>query len=116
MRTLIKLFIILVVVVGVLAGGGFAAMQYRKKQSLPRFATATATSGKIETVVNSTGPIKPVQSVSVGSFVSGPILEIKVDFNDAVKKGQLIALIDPRLPQAALDREKAAFDTQEAEL
>ena len=116
MRTLIKWFLILAVIGAVLAGAGFAAMKYLKSQSVPRFTTATATTGKIETVVNSTGPIKPVQSVSVGSFVSGPILEIKVDFNDTVKKGQLLALIDPRLPQAALDREKAAFDTQEAEL
>ncbi|HVK11388.1 MAG TPA: efflux RND transporter periplasmic adaptor subunit [Gemmataceae bacterium] len=116
MRTLIKWLVILGVIGAVLAGAGYGAMKYLKTQSVPRFTTAAVTTGKIETVVNSTGPIKPVQSVSVGSFISGPILEIFVDFNDAVKKGQLLARIDPRLPQASLDRENAAFDTQEAEL
>ena len=67
-------------------------------------------------MVNSTGPIKPVQSVSVGSFVSGPIQTIHVDFNSTVKKGQVLALIDPRLSDASLNREKAALATQDAEL
>ena len=55
-------------------------------------------------------------SVSVGSFVSGPISEILVDFNDKVKKGQLLARIDPRLLQSAYDREQAALATQKADL
>ena len=77
---------------------------YLKAKSIPRFTTATVNTGKVETVVNSTGTVKPVRSVSVGAFVSGPIAEILVDFNDEVKKGDLLARIDPRLYKAALDR------------
>ena len=57
-----------------------------------------------------------MQSVSVGSFVSGPIAEILVDFNDEVTKDQVLAKIDPRLLQAAVDREQAGLATAEAEL
>ena len=116
MRRLLKWFLILAVVGGGLAAAGVMGQQYLKAKAVPKFTTATVSTGKIETVVNSTGPIKPVQSVSVGSFVSGPITEIKVDFNDKVKKDQLLALIDPRLLQSAYDREQATLDTQKAEL
>src|SRR6476469_9986294 len=97
MRRLLKWLLILVVVFGGLAAAGHFGQQYLKAKSVPRFTTVAVSTGKIETVVNSSGPIKPVQSVSVGSFVSGPIAQIKVDFNDKVTKGQELALIDPRL-------------------
>lgn len=116
MRRLIKWLLILAVVGGGLAAAGLVGQQYLKAKAVPRFTTAVVSTGKVETVVNSSGPIKPVQSVSVGSFVSGPIAEIKVDFNDKVKKGDLLAMIDPRLLQSAYEREQAALDTQTAEL
>jgi HlyD family secretion protein len=71
--------------------------------------------GRVETVVNSTGTVKPVRSVSVGAFVSGPIAEIYVDFNSVVKEGDLLARIDPRLLQASVDRDQAILNTQKAE-
>jgi HlyD family secretion protein len=67
-------------------------------------------------VVNSTGTVKPVRSVSVGAFTSGPISEIYVDFNSRIKKGQMLARIDPKLARAAVDRDRAALETQKAEL
>jgi HlyD family secretion protein len=116
MRRLVKWLLILAVVVVGLGTAGFFGQQYLKAKAIPRFTTAAVTTGKVETVVNSSGPIKPVQSVSVGSFVSGPIADIKVDFNDKVKKGDLLAMIDPRLLQSAYEREQAALDTQTADL
>lgn len=115
MRRLLKWLLIFGVLFGGIAALGVVGQQYLKAKTIPRFTTVTVSTGKIETVVNSTGPIKPVQSVSVGSFVSGPIADIKVDFNDKVVKDQLLGLIDPRLLQSAYDRDKAALDTQVAE-
>lgn len=116
MRSLIKWVIFL----GILGGGGYfgvtALQAWWKERSKPRFLTAEITRGRVESNVNSTGTIKPVRSVSVGSFVSGPISEIHVDFNSAVKKGDLMARIDPRLFQAALERDKATLATQRADL
>ena len=61
-------------------------------------------------------PVKPVRSVSVGSFVSGPINEIYVDFNSKVKKGQLLAQIDPRLLQAPSTATRRPWPPRKAEL
>jgi len=116
MRRLVKWLVILGVLFGAVLAAGHFGQQYLKAKSVPRFTTATVSTGKVETVVNSTGPIKPVQSVSVGSFVSGPIAEIKVDFNDKVTKGQVLAQIDERLSKATLQRETASLATAKAEL
>jgi HlyD family secretion protein len=116
MRRLLKWLLGLVVVFGGLAAAGFYGQQYLKAKAVPRFLTATASTGKVETVVNSSGPVKPVQTVTVGSFVSGPIAEINADFNDVVRKDQVLAEIDPRLLQAAVDRERAGLATAQAEL
>jgi HlyD family secretion protein len=68
--------------------------------------------GTITAAVAATGTLNPVVSVQVGSQVSGQIQELYVDFNSPVKKGQLIARIDPqsftlRVNQAMADVEAA---------
>jgi HlyD family secretion protein len=109
-----------VVILGVLVGGGVAASaplkSWWEKRTVPRYLTAAVSRGRVETVVNSTGTVKPVRSVSVGAFASGPIAEIDVDFNSVVKKGDRLALIDPKLAEAALKRDKAALDRDQAAL
>src|SRR6266540_3398704 len=107
-------------VVGVLAGIGVAVWYGSTLSGMPwmpkaAYRTAAVSRGRVETVVNSTGTVKPVQSVSIGASVSGPIKEIFVDFNSVVKEGQLLARIDPRLLQAAVDRDQATLGTQKAE-
>lgn len=116
MRRLIKWVLILGIIVGVLYGASIPVKAWMMKRAEVRYLTGTVSRGKIETVVNSTGTIKPVLSVSVGAFTSGPIKEVYVDFNSAVKKGQLIALIDPKLALAQLARDQAALEAQEADL
>jgi HlyD family secretion protein len=116
MRRLLKWLIALVIVAGGIGTLAFFGQQYLKAKSIPQFTTAKADTGRIETVVNSTGPIKPVQTFSVGSFVSGPIKDILVGFNDEVKKDQPLARIDPLLLQSTLDRENASLAVQKAEL
>lgn len=115
MRRTIKWLLIL----GVLGGGGVYAAQvgkaYLAAKSIPKYTTAKVSKGRIETVVNSTGPIKPVQLITVGSFISGPIAKVFVDYNSPVKEGDLLARIDPRLTQSAYDREKASLATQKAD-
>jgi HlyD family secretion protein len=78
--------------------------------------TAKVSRGRVATVVTSTGAVKPVLSVSVGAFTSGPIAKVNVDFNAVVKKGQVLAEIDPRLLEAAVERDQAAIESQKADL
>jgi HlyD family secretion protein len=107
-------------ILGVLAGLAMAvivpAQSWWHKRSVPHYLTAAVSRGRVETVVNSTGTVKPVLSVSVGAFTSGPIAEILVDFNSKVKEGQLLARIDTKLAKAALAHDQAALDSQKAEL
>src|SRR5262245_18112981 len=59
------------------------------------YVTEAVERGSITTVVTATGTVNPVTSVQVGTYVSGPIIAIDVDFNSPVHKGQRVAQIDP---------------------
>ena len=105
----IRILVRLSILVGIVAGLGASALwaqRYWQQRNKPQFRTAKITTGDITSVVNSTGEVKPVLSISVGSFVSGPIKSLHVDFNDHVKQGQLLAEIDPRIYQAAVEGDK----------
>lgn len=60
------------------------------------YLTARVERGMISQLVTATGTVNPVTTVQVGTYVSGPIKEIYVDFNSPVKEGQVVAKIDPR--------------------
>ncbi|MBC8113416.1 MAG: biotin/lipoyl-binding protein, partial [Candidatus Saccharimonas sp.] len=116
MRTSVKLLI----AVAILAGVGFAAykptMDYLAKRNRPVWRTASVEQGKIISVVNSTGTVKPKLRVAIGSFVSGPILELHCDFNQEVKQGDLLAKIDPRIYKANVSRDTAAVANRKADV
>lgn len=116
MRTIFKLLI----TIGLIGAAGAAAyrptLEYWKERYKVTWETAEIELGDITRYVNSTGTVQPVLSVSIGSFVSGPIVELNVDFNDEVKKGEILARVDPRLFKANVDRDQATLATREAEL
>jgi HlyD family secretion protein len=96
------------------AGGDAAGTEYRLVE---------VSRGDVESIVTATGKLEAVKSVEVGTQVSGQVTEILADFNDRVQAGQLIARIDPTLPQqevraaeAGLSRAKAERDYQTREL
>jgi HlyD family secretion protein len=116
MRTLIILGVILLIlaVAGALAFGPVTAQI--QKWNKPNWRTDKVTRGTIIATVNTTGTIKPVLSVIVGSFVSGPILELNADFNQEVKKDFVLAKIDPLIYESNVARDKAALMSREADL
>ena len=69
-----------------------------------RFQTVAVSRGPITQAVTATGTLNPVQNVQVGSQVSGNIQKLFVDFNSAVKAGQVIAQIDPVVFQATVNQ------------
>lgn len=79
----------------------------RKKTVPPQFDTAKPEYGHIATTVTATGTIQPVDTVAVGTQVSGTLKYLYVDFNSQVKKGQLLAELDKDLFQAQVDQLKA---------
>ncbi|HEY1283098.1 MAG TPA: efflux RND transporter periplasmic adaptor subunit [Steroidobacteraceae bacterium] len=84
-----------------------------KKEPIYRFATVER--GNLEAAVSATGTLSAVTTVSVGTQVSGKIVETKVDFNDRVKKGELVARIDPTLLEQAVRDAQAGLERNEAE-
>ncbi len=116
MPTLAKLFISIAVLGAAGAASYRPALRYWKERNRVEWETTEVAKGDITRFVNSTGTIEPVLKVSVGSFVSGPIVELNVDFNDEVKKGDLLARIDPRLFLANVQQAEATLATREAEL
>jgi len=85
----------------VLAVGVFAAFTLGRG-SQQQFFTSKAEMGSIHDTVQATGTINAVTSVQVGSQVSGTISKLSADFNSKVKKGQVIAQIEPSLFQGAV--------------
>ena len=80
------------------------------------YVTVGVTRGDIKHVVTATGEINPVNTVNVGSQVSGTISNIYVDYNSHVTKGQLLLEIDPSVLQATVDESLAALESAKSQL
>lgn len=87
-----------------LVGVGIWFWKFREKEQPVVLETEHPHYGFIATSVTATGTIQPVDTVSVGTQVSGTISKVYVDFNDKVKKGQLIAELDKTILQAQVDQ------------
>jgi HlyD family secretion protein len=102
----------IVVGLAVLVGGIIGYRQWRQHaaaNAAPRYETVTIDRGSIVAKVTATGTLSALVTVQVGTLVSGRIKQIFVDFNSPVKKGQVIAKIEPALFQAALESARANF-------
>lgn len=82
----------------------------------PKFTTATVERGDLTTIVTATGTLAPLNQVDVGSEVSGTIESISVDFNDRVKRGQVLARINTDEQQARVVQSRAALEVAEARI
>ena len=82
----------------------------------PAYRTAAVTRGSLKSTVSATGTLQAVRTVQVGTQVSGQIAQIYVDFNDKVKKGELLARIDPTLQQQAVQDAEAQLEKTQATL
>jgi HlyD family secretion protein len=80
---------------------------FRNRNGETRYQTAAADRGDVVEVVGATGTLQAVTTVQVGSQVSGTIEHLYADFNSQVKRGQVIARLDPSLFQARLGQAKA---------
>ncbi len=78
------------------------------------YTTAMVDRGSIESTVTTTGSLNAVITVQVGSQVSGNIIALYADFNTKVKKGQLVAEIDPAPFKAAVDQASASLNAAKA--
>jgi len=98
---------ITIVLVIAAVGAGAAVYYTRRGTTEIRALTSPITRGDIVDAVGTTGTLQAVTTVQVGSQVSGNISYLGADFNSIVKKGQVIARLDPSLVQAQVDQSRA---------
>lgn len=93
-----------------------ASVSFRGNGNGPEYRTEKVSRGEITASVTATGSVNAVTTVLVGTQVSGTIRSIFVDFNTPVKKGQVIAQIDPDMFQAQAEQAKANVMKAEAQI
>ena len=112
MRKAIWIISVLAVAVAI---GGYVIFSGERKPPI-RYRTAQVERGLIVSTVTATGTINPVTTVQVGSQVSGMIESLHADFNSQVKKGQVVARIDPFPYRARRDQAAANLANAKAAL
>jgi HlyD family secretion protein len=115
----VKKIIIRVLVLAVLAGGiAFLVIKkpWRGGDAEIKYTTVAVGKGSISAQVTAAGALSARSTVQVGAQVSGRVVEIHADFNDQVKKGQLIAKLDDSVLRAQIDQMNAAYQVAVANL
>ena len=97
-------------------GVGIYAYERATAESAPAYRLGRVERTSLTSTVSSTGTLSAVRTVQVGTQVSGQIAAINVDFNDKVKKGQLLARIDPTLQRQAVGNAQAGVARVQAQL
>jgi HlyD family secretion protein len=109
-----KRLVIALSVIGLLALAGF--YYWNDRASAAEYMTATVERGSLRNTVTATGALQAVTTVQVGSQASGTISALYVDFNSTVKKGQVIAQLDPSTTQAQVEQAHANLNQARAGL
>ncbi|RMH93522.1 efflux RND transporter periplasmic adaptor subunit [Lysobacter pythonis] len=98
-----------------LAGGGWWYRQHAA-ESESGWRTARVEKGDIRVAISATGTLSAISTVTVGSQISGQITEVRVDFNSPVRKGDVLARIDPSTYEAQIAQGAAAIASANASL
>ena len=101
-------FVLLIIVIGIVSFFMFS------KKGGANYITKPVSLETITQYVEASGTIKPINTIEVGTQVSGTVAKIYVDYNSVVKKGQLLAELDPSLFQANVDQSTAKLNTAKA--
>lgn len=111
-----KTLLALVILAAIAAGGGWWYYEKQKAGNVITYTTTTVTKDSITQMVTATGTLNPVVNVQVGSQISGNIKELLVDFNSPVKKGQVVAQLNPSTYQAIVAQQEGEVTSAKANL
>lgn len=105
---------VVAVLVALAVGGGF--WYWGDNANAAEYMTAKVERGNLRNTVTATGTLQAVTTVQVGSQASGTISALYADFNSTVKKGQVIAQLDPSVSQAQVQQARANLAQAQAQL
>jgi HlyD family secretion protein len=103
-------------VVALLAGGWYIWGKRGQDGGAGAFRTETVQAGDIRVAISATGTLSAISTVTVGSQISGQVTDVLADFNSPVKKGDILARIDPSTYQAQLEQGNAQIASAQAQL
>ena len=112
-----KKWIVGLVALVVLAGAilGYSLIK-KNKSAQVRYRTEILAKGDIESLVTTSGTLNPVDTVDVGSQVSGKIMKLNADFNSKVKRGDILAELDLEPLQLKVDQAESSYRSRAAPL
>jgi HlyD family secretion protein len=105
----VRRVIALAVVAVLVAGGIIAGQRLTQRRAAVRYMTRPVQYADISSTVSETGTVNPVDQIAVGTQVSGTVATLGADFNSRVKKGQVLATLDPTSFQAVVEQQTAAL-------
>lgn len=108
-KIIIAIVLLIIILIGVF-------VFFKKSDKAPQYTTQTVDRGDIRATVSATGTVNAVTTVLVGTQVSGTIKQLLVDYNSTVRKGQLLAQIDPASFEAQVAQATANLSLARANL
>jgi HlyD family secretion protein len=108
--------LILVAAVVAIVAAGLVIRAKNKPPAPSRYVVSGVTRGDVSEKVQATGAVQPLLSVNVGSQVNGRVTRVLVDFNSLVKKGDVLAEIDPTIYGAQVNQGQASLVAQRAQV
>jgi HlyD family secretion protein len=111
-----KILITVLIILAIAAGAYYFYSRKSSESEKLNLVTSKAQRGYIARSVTATGTVQPVDTVSVGAQVSGVVKNVFVDFNDAVKQGELIAKVDPSIISAQVEQARATLANAQSNL
>jgi HlyD family secretion protein len=112
----VKRAVLILLVLGAVGGSVVGYYRYRAGAPAPVVTTAPIGRGSVVETVGATGTLQAVTTVQVGTQVSGTIQNLYADFNSLVRKGQVLARLDPSLFQTQIEQARANLIRAQAEL
>ncbi len=104
-----------IVVAALVIVGALGIAYLLRPKAGPQITTAPVVRETLVAIVTATGTVNPQDTISVGTQVSGTIQTIDADYNDRVRRGQVLATLDPTLFQAALDQARGSLSEAQAQ-
>jgi len=111
-----KRLVIATAVLAIAAGAGYFLKPKSDVVPPSKYRSALVDRGDIHQTVTATGTINPVALINVGSQVSGTVAELNADFNDRVKKGQVLLKLEPTIFNAQVGQAEANIASARASL
>ncbi|MBU1658431.1 efflux RND transporter periplasmic adaptor subunit [bacterium] len=99
-----------------LMGGGYLYFMPQEEKDIYKYITQPLKKDNLNLTVSATGYLEPLESVDVGTEVSGTIEKVYVDYNDLVKKGQMLAQLNKTKYKSSVDKSFASLASAEASL